>query len=136
MFFQGAPQWIEILFNDTVTVKGFEFQFQGGFVGQKCSFSFYKKQPRGDDLPELEFQDFYPEDTNCVQTCTLGTPVEAKFIRLVFNESTDFYGRVILYRLTVLWWRVEDPWLSKITDHFLGRKSLAFVEAEEHFIHA
>jgi hypothetical protein len=100
--FQGSPQWIEILFADVRTITGFAFQFQGGFVGQKCSFTFFKKPPTGDDRPELEFKNFYPEDTNHLQTCTLDAPIEAKFVRLVFNESTDFYGRVILYRLSVL----------------------------------
>lgn len=101
--FQGSPQWIEILFKDVRTIKGFEFQFQGGFVGQKCSFLFFKKPPAVDDLPDLEFLNFYPEDTNYIQTSMLDAPIEAKFIRIMFNESTDFYGRVIIYRFTVLW---------------------------------
>ncbi len=101
-WFQGSPQWIEILFKDAREVRNLEFQFQGGFVGQKCVLQFYKEQPANDSSPDVELNNFYPEDINGVQTYNLPSPVCAKFIRILFNESTDFYGRVTVYQLKIL----------------------------------
>lgn len=83
-------------------MKGFEFQFQGGFVGQACVFQFFEELPRNNELPKIELDDFYPDDMNSVQTYSMATTVKAKFIRIVFNKSTDFFGRVIIYKLKVL----------------------------------
>lgn len=102
LFLQGSPQWIEILFNSLYEVKGFEFQFQGGFVGQACVFQFYEEQPKNKEPPRIELNDFYPEDVNSVQIYSMASPVKTKFIRILFNKSTDFFGRVIVYKLKVL----------------------------------
>ncbi|XKL64295.1 hypothetical protein PGB90_004381 [Kerria lacca] len=99
---EGSPQWIEILFKNNQQIKGLEFQFQGGFVGQKCLFQFYKEQPEKNTEPDVEFSDFYPEDINSIQIYNMKSSVNAKFIRLIFNESTDFYGRVIIYLLRII----------------------------------
>ena len=44
--------------------------------------------------------DFYPEDANKLQTFHFREKFEAvRKVRIIFNSSTDFYGRVTLYLL-------------------------------------
>lgn len=83
-------------------MKGFEFQFQGGFVGQECVFQFYEEQPKNKEPPKIELNDFYPEDINSNQIYSMASPVKTKFIRILFRKSTDFFGRIIIYKLKVL----------------------------------
>lgn len=82
-------------------MRGFEIQFQGGFVGLNCVLQLYKNHPSNNSTPDSEFQDFYPEDINSPQKYILKDPVSVKFLRLIFNCSSDFYGRVIVYRFNV-----------------------------------
>ncbi|XP_076245712.1 nuclear receptor 2C2-associated protein isoform X3 [Calliopsis andreniformis] len=68
----GTPQWVVINFDQTCEVNSFEIQFQGGFV-----------------------------DNNTIQKFELKEPIRAKTFKLVFNESTDFFGRIIIYKLSL-----------------------------------
>ena len=44
--------------------------------------------------------DFYPEDTNKLQTFYLKEQLNCvKKLRIAFNSSTDCYGRITLYQL-------------------------------------
>ena len=45
---------------------------------------------------------FYPEDSNSLQHFRLSKPLTenlASKIQLIFKESTDFFGRIIVYSL-------------------------------------
>lgn len=44
---------------------------------------------------------FYPEDTNKLQRFNLKNQIKAKTFKLVFNQSTDFFGRIIIYNLSL-----------------------------------
>lgn len=78
-------------------IHSLKLQFQGGFVGQDCNIL---ASTEGAVLQVV--QAFYPEDINAPQTFSLGKPFQANHIRLVFNKSTDFFGRIIVYKLEIL----------------------------------
>lgn len=90
----GTPQWIIINFEQECEVNSFGIEFQGGFVGKNCHLEI------GDKNNEF-LKSFYPEDTNTLQKFYLKTPVKAKLFKFVFNESTDFFGRIIIYKLAL-----------------------------------
>ncbi|POM59427.1 hypothetical protein PHPALM_31852 [Phytophthora palmivora] len=71
--------------------------FQGGFVGQDVQV--HVKKAGGVQWEHVEV-DVDPQDSNDLQEfpCKL-QQVEA--IALTFQRSTDFYGRVVIYRLEV-----------------------------------
>lgn len=75
-------------------MSSFEIQFQGGFVGKECYIEAGNKETKF-------LQSFYPEDNNAVQKFNLKEPKKAKTIKFVFGESTDFFGRIIIYKLSV-----------------------------------
>jgi len=88
---QGSPQWVSLEFEQPVTVSSFALQFQGGFVGKECEV-----EVEG----STKVMDFYPEDSNKIQTFYLKERMNnLKKIRIAFNSSTDFYGRITLYKL-------------------------------------
>lgn len=72
-------------------------------MGQQCKFEIFSVPPTKGANPDCVFTDFYPEDVNSLQTYSLKAPVSAKFIRIVFGKSTDTYGRIILYKLSILY---------------------------------
>ncbi|XP_046399168.1 nuclear receptor 2C2-associated protein [Ischnura elegans] len=94
---QGSPQWISIELQHRAHLTAFEIQFQGGFVGVNCSLEL---KDDGESISTTE--DFYPEDVNSLQRFSLKNPRTAKEVKLVFNQSTDFYGRIVVYKLDVL----------------------------------
>ncbi|TPX60399.1 hypothetical protein PhCBS80983_g01834 [Powellomyces hirtus] len=101
---QGTPQHIAIDFGSAVKVQALHFMFQGGFTGKECEIVGVNNEG-ADDVWE-KVVDFYPEDQNHLQVFPLPTDVAAakswKRLRIVFKNSTDFYGRVTVYRLDVL----------------------------------
>ena len=64
----------------------------GGFVGKEC----YVETEGTNKVLE-----FYPEDSNKLQNFYLKERINVKKIRIAFNSSTDFYGRITIYKLDV-----------------------------------
>ena len=88
---QGSPQWVSLEFERPVPLSALSLQFQGGFCGKECEVEIEGN---------LKILEFYPEDVNKLQTFHLREKLEAvRKIRVIFNSSTDFYGRVTLYLL-------------------------------------
>jgi hypothetical protein len=92
---QGSPQWIAVTFEPVKTVCQIELVFQGGFVGKNCRLEAALSE--GEELTKC--LDFYPDDVSRAQTFNLDRPVTAKFFKIVFSDSTDFFGRVTVYKL-------------------------------------
>ncbi|XP_063994952.1 nuclear receptor 2C2-associated protein [Diachasmimorpha longicaudata] len=92
----GIPQWILINLQSECEISEIEIQFQGGFAGKNFRLlaEFY---PEG--LKHV--QDFYPEDTNKVQHFKLDKPLRATGFKIIFDDSTDFFGRIIIYKLAL-----------------------------------
>ncbi|XP_012265897.2 nuclear receptor 2C2-associated protein [Athalia rosae] len=92
---QGSPQWIMVDFENEIELGSFEIQFQGGFVGKDCVIE------TGQDYRSLQpAEPFYPEDINPLQKFILNNKIRAKTFKLVFGNSTDFFGRIIVYKLS------------------------------------
>ncbi|XP_026284079.1 nuclear receptor 2C2-associated protein [Frankliniella occidentalis] len=91
---QGSPQFVSLQLPQEVTIERIVIQFQGGFVGQDCMFSSTRENgEKNDDVP------FYPEDVNTLQVFKLPSGVIAKKFSVIFNRSTDFFGRIVIYKL-------------------------------------
>ncbi|XP_066551863.1 nuclear receptor 2C2-associated protein [Amia ocellicauda] len=94
---QGSPQWVLLEFPQPVRVSELKVQFQGGFTGNTCRLEGCLK-----DEEFKKLTDFYPEDNSSLQTFPIqGSPLAHKF-KIVFENSTDFFGRIIVYSLDVL----------------------------------
>lgn len=95
---QGLPQWIYVSFDEpqALDAVSISIQFQGGFCGDNCILEAYDEANTViNKLP------FYPDDTNSIQNFEI--PFEKKTsikaLKLVFQKSTDFFGRIIVYKL-------------------------------------
>ncbi|KAL0575812.1 hypothetical protein V5O48_006166 [Marasmius crinis-equi] len=105
---QGLPQYIQLTFPTPVIPKTISITFQGGFVGRRCAI--HTREPQTEDSSSKEqwklFTNIYPEDVNRRQsfdlnpqddTLTLERGIES--MKLTFEESSDFFGRITVYDL-------------------------------------
>lgn len=98
---QGSPQYVTLDFNRKVIPSSVQIMFQGGFAGRNCAAHVLpsKDSPHG----WVPLCGVFPEDVSTVQTFKLAAcdvPVEQ--LKIVFEDSTDFYGRICIYTLDVL----------------------------------
>eukprot|EP00040_Diaphanoeca_grandis_P002759 m.22646 g.22646 ORF g.22646 m.22646 type:complete len:152 (+) comp13878_c0_seq1:330-785(+) len=106
---QGSPQHVIVNFNRVVHPKQISVMFQGGFVGKNCDIlvmpevaTDVKDEP-GSKPSMTQIGHFYPEDTGTAQLFEL-EKIESgvTHLKLVFPESTDFFGRVCIYTIDVV----------------------------------
>lgn len=100
---QGLPQSIQLTFAERVIPKRVSLTFQGGFVGIHCAI--YYVDSDADRKEWRLLTSIYPEDVNRKQSFDLH-PLEpgdvcdgVQSVRLVFEKSSDFYGRITVYDL-------------------------------------
>ncbi|XP_006995530.1 nuclear receptor 2C2-associated protein [Peromyscus maniculatus bairdii] len=93
---QGPSQWVTLEFPQRVHVTQLQVQFQGGFSSRH---SCLEGSQGKDTLSKIV--DLYPEDSNALQTFSIPT-VEVDRLKLTFEDTTDFFGRVVIYHLRVL----------------------------------
>ncbi|XP_018965805.1 nuclear receptor 2C2-associated protein isoform X3 [Cyprinus carpio] len=98
---QGESQWVVLEFPQPVKVSELRLQFQGGFSGKSCKLEGSAKEK---DLKHIV--DFYPEDNNCLQSFPIQDPPLVQRLKIVFENSADFFGRIIVYTLEILGERV------------------------------
>lgn len=95
---QGTPQWILLELPAPVQLEEIKIQFQGGFCGRECWL-----EGSLDSLTSLrKFSEFYPEDNNTYQSFPVNNNGAVKIIKIVFNSSSDFFGRIIVYKLDLV----------------------------------
>jgi hypothetical protein len=100
---ESSVIYFTLLFHRRVTIQSIKIQFQGGFVGSGRVFV---------DQTELDM-DLDPDDSNALQTVdfTQDEPLEhhrqGQSMKFAFDSSTDFYGRVTIYRLEVWGYEAE-----------------------------
>lgn len=73
--------------------------FQGGFVGKRCAVLAQRPDSTWHELDKI-----FPEDVNRKQIFDLKAPSDAagvQHLKLVFEESSDFFGRITVYNLSV-----------------------------------
>lgn len=81
--------------------------FQGGFVGTRCLIEIADD---GGKPGWKKWTNVYPEDVNRRQTFDLqtdGVQDKIQSLRIVFEESSDFFGRVTVYDLQLLGQKFE-----------------------------
>ncbi|TEB38772.1 hypothetical protein FA13DRAFT_1848568 [Coprinellus micaceus] len=100
---QGLPQYIQANFKDTkINPVRLSFTFQGGFVGTRCVVQ-AQSGPSGWET----FTEVFPEDVNRQQVFDLPTIEGSRWadgmnaIKLTFEQSSDFFGRITVYDLTL-----------------------------------
>ncbi|KAM4629735.1 nuclear receptor 2C2-associated protein [Polymixia lowei] len=94
---QGDFQWVILEFPQPVKVSEVKVQFQGGFSGKTCRL---EGCPKDGDFTMIGH--FYPEDNNSLQIFPIQEAPEVQKLKIVFENSTDFFGRIIVYSLDVL----------------------------------
>ncbi|CBY07990.1 unnamed protein product [Oikopleura dioica] len=90
---QGNPQYIKLRFfeKQSFSKLKLQVQFQGGFAGEKCALN-----SSSFSMP------FHPKDSNNIQEFEFEELEDFEELQLVFNSSSDFYGRVIIYQLSLI----------------------------------
>ncbi|KAF9208352.1 Nuclear receptor 2C2-associated protein [Haplosporangium sp. Z 27] len=91
----GTPQFIVIDFGRKVHVETVQLMFQGGFVGKTCQLLAWT-----DNSEFTEMIKFYPEDINPLQIKDQSQATSR--IKIIFESSTDFFGRITVYKLDIL----------------------------------
>ena len=91
---QGKPQFIHIQFNDGQKrhLSELQIMFQGGFAGKSIKII-------NEDNCEVIF---YPEDNNKLQKFQLKDLFSGNKFKIVFEDSTDFFGRITVYKLCLI----------------------------------
>lgn len=94
---QGSPQQILLQFHRSVNIEHLSIMFQGGFVGQDVQLLVQTESAVHWQQLQVDIE---PEDVNEMQrfTCPVANVTT---MQIIFQRSTDFYGRVIIYRLDV-----------------------------------
>uniref|UniRef100_A0A8C3BZX8 Nuclear receptor 2C2-associated protein n=1 Tax=Cairina moschata TaxID=8855 RepID=A0A8C3BZX8_CAIMO len=95
---QGARQWVALDFPRTVKVSQLHIQFQGGFSSRLCTLE-------GEELllgQLVKISELYPEDVNAMQISFLPLETALDKLKITFENSTDFFGRIVVYHLRVL----------------------------------
>lgn len=94
---QGQPQWIQMNFESPQSAENLNIliQFQGGFCGKDCLVELSLNGNKVDEMP------FYPDDTNSSQNFAFKLSTVKIFdgMKFLFQKSTDFFGRIIVYNL-------------------------------------
>lgn len=121
---QGTPQHIQVSFDSLVVPQVISLTFQGGFAGLRCALYARSRNNTGDgtlsrnDKVEgdgwLLVDRFFPEDVNRKQIFSLAVAVDPPStgdvdtprrgydqVKIVFEESSDFFGRIVVYDLTI-----------------------------------
>ncbi|XP_032778226.2 nuclear receptor 2C2-associated protein [Daphnia magna] len=97
---QGTPQWIAVQFVKDMAVTHFEIQFQGGFAAKNICL---QRMSVDTGVAKVEtVKTYYPDDINAIQTFLLpNSPLMTDNLKFLFPESTDMFGRIIVYRLNL-----------------------------------
>lgn len=94
---QGTPQWVRIEFDNPEELAELKLMFQGGFAGKTCWLEVSE-----DGQEFVKHQDFFPDDINKLQSFPITPKIKAKAIKVVFEDSTDFFGRITVYQMKLI----------------------------------
>ncbi|KAI8580043.1 hypothetical protein K450DRAFT_271392 [Umbelopsis ramanniana AG] len=97
---QGLPQHILLDFGRSVEIESIWMTFQGGFVGKKCVLA--ASEAESPNNYNVDLGTVYPEDVNQPQSFNVQCPKSVQRLKLIFEESTDFFGRITMYKLDIL----------------------------------
>lgn len=94
----NEQQYLLLDFRRPVHVESLKIEFQAGFIAEECTVMLQTSSDEWIVLKDLE-----PKDNHDFQTFSLekGRETKGTALKLVFDEFTDFYGRVTIYRIEV-----------------------------------
>lgn len=92
---------VQLSFTSPVDVYSLRLTFQGGFVGKSVQLGATNAASPKKFLPVHTWE---PVDANHEQELTVPTSgaIGATNIKITFPDSTDFYGRITIYKLDVI----------------------------------
>jgi len=91
----GTPQWILMQFGSHVILKELFVVFQGGFCAKEIQITALSPEWQG----YQSIATFYPNDSSEMQKFLLPDTSPLSRIKITFPQSTDLYGRIIIYQL-------------------------------------
>jgi hypothetical protein len=101
---KGLPQFIQLGFQNPVVPMRLSITFQGGFVGTRCGLLAATEE---DKKEWRVLSTVYPEDVNRRQTFDI-IPAQPEVLskgvsglKLIFEDSSDFFGRITIYDLSL-----------------------------------
>lgn len=97
----NSEQSFALYFKRTVRPHTVKIQFQAGFSASACQLQLRNQAGVWETLDDMELEDVHHLQSFPLQA----TDKEGDAIQLVFDDLTDFYGRVMIYRLEV--WGAE-----------------------------
>lgn len=89
---------MQVHFHRIVHVSTFSIMFQGGFVGQDVQV--HVKRAEKEAWEKVTDSQVDPEDSNALQEFACQVQ-QVNALALTFHRSTDFYGRIVIYRLQI-----------------------------------
>ncbi|KAJ7269372.1 hypothetical protein B0H12DRAFT_1095469 [Mycena haematopus] len=103
----GLPQYVQLGFPELIVPETIHLTFQGGFVGTRCAVKVPASTESSETVNDWQTLIYiFPGDINGRQEFPLKTELSAaaieggvKRLRLEFEESSDFFGRITLYDL-------------------------------------
>ncbi|KAL0951869.1 hypothetical protein HGRIS_008529 [Hohenbuehelia grisea] len=106
---QDLPQHIQLRFAEPVVPKRLSLTFQGGFAGVGCSLYIDPVLAQEETMPGkptwTSWCEVHPEDVNKRQSFELPAITSAdngiSALKIVFEQSSDFYGRITVYDLAL-----------------------------------
>lgn len=94
---QGNNQFIQCQFKQPVFIESIGLTFQGGFVGHPCQYQVIEQGERSFKL----IDSFDTKDINSAQIFACDVSKAVLAIKLVFEGSTDQFGRITVYDLSI-----------------------------------
>lgn len=100
-----SSQWIQLDFGRTVLPRQLRLQFQAGFSAESCvvQTKVESNEVSGGSswttVETFELCDAHEVQVHQIGSCTQPT---CSSLRLVFDDFSDFYGRITIYQLEVL----------------------------------
>ena len=108
---EGSEQWLQFSFETPVSVTSLAWVFQGGFVGQNVTIKCKHTKQKGwvDSTYRFPSGITAPEDSMDEQKFDVldGEITDVEKLRVEFGGSSDFYGRITMYRGEV-WGLLQD----------------------------
>lgn len=92
---KDSKQFFLLDFGRSVYIQKLRIQFQAGFAANSCQV-LVKTEHSWDVVAQWE-----PEDSHDLQTLEIEHENRVTAMKLAFENLTDFYGRVTIYRMEV-----------------------------------
>ncbi len=87
-------------FGRLVEPQELRIQFQAGFISEQLQL-FWQDESSWKSLVEVEVEDDHDLQTFSLLDVIKMTSVQTRALKLVFDDCTDFYGRVTVYQLQI-----------------------------------